>query len=490
MSNITENKPPVVVVLGHVDHGKSSLLEAVKDLKITEKESGGITQHIGAYFIEHQGKGITFIDTPGHEAFSAMRSRGARVADIGVLVVAADEGVKEQTKEAIKHLNNANMPFVVVVNKIDKKDSDPEKAKLSLSMEGVFVESMGGSVPSVNISAKTKEGIEDLLEMITIMAEMEDLKCDRSSSAKGVVIETKTDKGRGVSVIMIIKDGTLKKGDTIGMASSFGKIRTMEDCTGKSISEAGPSRPVCIIGIKGDVHVGDEFNVYKSADEAKKAMYTNTKTESAESVVEVEEFPIIIKADTTGSLEAIENSINSLSRENILVKIISSGIGDINESDVTLAKTAKAELFSFHVKADSAAKKMIIRDGIKVRSSEIIYELIENIKEEASKRISPQTVRTEIGKVRVLAVFRTKGNRQIIGGKVIKGEIVKGSFIEVRKGEEKKGEGKIINLKKEEKNIEKAPEREEVGMLFEGTGKVEEGDHLIIFKEEEVTASL
>ncbi len=490
MDKDIKNKPPVVVVLGHVDHGKSSLLEAVKDLKITEKESGGITQHIGSYFIEHQGKGITFIDTPGHEAFSAMRSRGAKVADIGVLVVAADEGVKEQTKEAIEHLLKAEMPFIIAINKMDKKDADANKAKQALSMENVFVESFGGSIPSVEISAKTGEGVEGLLEMILLVAEMEDLVCDPKISATGVIIETQLDNRRGVSVNVIIKNGTLKKGDIISSNSAFGRIKTIHNCTGEEIEEAGPSYPVSINGVKGSPQVGDSFVVCKSIDEARKSVNFEQLLENIYETGNQNEFPIIIKADTNGSLEAIKNKINSLSRDSITVKIISSGVGEVNENDVCLARTANAGIFIFRVKVSNLAKSIALRDEVDIKNFDIIYELFDSVKEEGSKRIKPEKIKTEIGKFKIMAVFRTKGNRQILGGKIIKGEATKGCIVEIYKGEEKMGEGKIINIKKGEKDIEKAPIKEEVGLLFEGSGRAEEGDHLLISKEEEITGSL
>ncbi len=382
-----KNKPPVVVVLGHVDHGKSSLLEAIKDLKITQKESGGITQHIGAYFIEHKEKGITFIDTPGHEAFFAMRSRGTTVADIGILVVAADEGVKTQTKEAIEHIKEAGIPFLVAINKTDKKEADTDKTKQGLSVEGIFVESFGGKTPSVNISAKTKEGIDDLLEMILLLAEMEELKCNPELPAEGVVVETNLDKRKGLSITLLVKNGTLKKGDVVGTLSSFGNVRTMESCTGKEIESAGPSVPVSITGIRGEPFAGESFVVYNSQEEARKAVEKKDKEEVEKT--DTEEFTVILKADTSGSLEAIKSSIDSIPRDKIAIRVVSSGVGDVNETDVLLAKTTGSSIFAFHVKTDRSAQSIMLRDKIEVKNFEIIYELMDSVKEEASRKIAP-----------------------------------------------------------------------------------------------------
>jgi translation initiation factor IF-2 len=301
-------RPPVVVVLGHVDHGKSSILEAIKDLKITAEESGGITQHIGAYEVEHQGKKITFIDTPGHEAFSAMRARGSKIADIAILVVAAEEGIKPQTKEAISHIKKAEIPFIVALNKIDKQDAQPEKVKRELASQEVLVESMGGKIPSIEISAKTKKRIPELLEMILLLAEMEELKSDISLPAKGVVIESYLDSSRGPTTTIILQEGILKQSDIIGTVSTSGKARILEDFQGKPLKEAYPSQPVIIVGFEKAPGVGEEVKVFpdiesaqKGTQEQKKAIFENKeKAESGKKVLNM-----VLKADMLGSLEAI-----------------------------------------------------------------------------------------------------------------------------------------------------------------------------------------
>jgi len=486
-----KNKPPVVVVLGHVDHGKSSLLEAVKDLKITEKEAGGITQHIGAYVVSHEGKEITFIDTPGHEAFFAMRSRGTKAADIGVLVVAADESIKKQTQEAISHLREAEMPFLVAINKIDKKNIDIEKVKQDLSGENVFVESYGGKVPSVNISAKEKKGIDELLEMIVLLAEMEENKEEDVEGAEGVVIEAQRDSKRGIVATLLVKKGELKKQGIIATTSSYGKIKSMEDFLGEQVEEAGESYPVRVIGLKECPTAGEVFFTFEKMEEAKD-FASGEKKEKEERVPcgEKKTINIIIKADTVGSLEAVENSLKKIPQEKIDINIVKADIGDVNKSDVEICKTANAKIFTFKTKEDRDAEKMCLREKIEIKTFDVIYELIECVKEAAEEVLGVETVREEIAKAKVLAVFKTQRNRQILGGKVLSGEVRKGSIVEIVRSDEKVAEGKIVNIKKEEKDVEKVLENKEFGMLLEAKERVEEGDVLVLYKEERVKSTL
>ncbi len=476
-----EGRTPVVVVLGHVDHGKSSLLEAVKDFKITDREAGGITQHIGAYQVEHQGKNITFIDTPGHEAFFAMRSRGTKVADIGILVVAADESVKEQTKEAINHLKEAEMPFLVAINKIDKENTDIERVKLDLSKEEIYLESYGGSIPSVNVSAKKKEGIEELLEMILLMAEMEDLKKEESGEAQGVVIETRRDDKKGVVATLLVKKGNLKIGEVVATKSSFGKVRGMEDFRGENINTAPPSTPVQVTGLKGCPEAGEDFFVFQKADEAKRFVLVGEEKCPALSVEERDKaLNIVLKVDVGGSLEAIKMMIDKIPQEEINIKIVKEGIGNINDSDIDCVKSAQAEVFGFKVKTEKGTEKTIIRDKIEVKSYQVIYELVEEVRRCAEEMLGEELVREVTGKVKVLAVFKTQKNRQILGGKITEGEVKQGDLVEI----EGKGEGKLVNIKKEEKDMKKIKAGEEFGMLLESNKEVEEGDYLIAYKEE------
>ncbi len=436
------SRPPVVVVLGHVDHGKSSLLEAVKDLKITEKEAGGITQHIGAYVVSHNGKDITFIDTPGHEAFFAMRSRGAKIADIGILVVAADESIKEQTKEAIKSLNKEKLPFLVAINKIDKKDINIEKVKQDLSVEGVFLESYGGKIPSVNVSAKKRTGIDELLEIIVLLAEMEGMEDKKSEKAKGVVLEAQRDAKKGIVATFLVKEGVLKCGDIVVAGCCYGKIRSMESFKGDSLTSAGPSIPVRITGIKDCPDAGNEFCTFEKIEEAKKISLKG-KDEKKENVFlsENKDFlDIIIKADVIGSLEAIKSSLEKIPQSKIAIRVIREDVGNVTESDIECSKASNAPIFCFRTKVDSAAEKIAIRDGVEVNSFSIIYELIDSIKEHAKSMLQEEIERKEKGEIKILAIFKTQKNRQIIGGKIEKGEVEKGDFVEIKREGEKIGE--------------------------------------------------
>jgi len=330
-------RPPVVVVLGHVDHGKSSILEAIKDLKITSRESGGITQHIGAYEIEHQNKKITFIDTPGHEAFSAIRARGVNVADIAILVVAADEGVKPQTIEAINHIKSINLPLIVAINKIDKPEADPERVKRELMKYDIVVESLGGKIPSVNVSAKTKKGINDLLEMILLMAEMENLEADISSIAEGVIIESYLDSLTGPTATIILQKGILKKGDIIATQSAFGKVKILKDFQGKIIEKCLPSMPAIVIGFESVPIVGEIFKTFEAIEKAKENIKKEEIKDNPKKIENIEGkkvLNLILKADVFGSLEAIKKSLESIPQEKVILNIIKEEVGDINESDI------------------------------------------------------------------------------------------------------------------------------------------------------------
>lgn len=483
------SRPPVVVVLGHVDHGKSSILEKIKDLKIIEKESGGITQHIGAYEVEHQAKKITFIDTPGHEAFSAMRSRGAKVADIAILVVAGEEGVKPQTKEAISHIKKAGIPMIVAINKMDKPGADPEKVKRELSSQEILVESIGGKIPSVEVSAKTGKGISDLLELILLVAEMEDLEGDLSVPAEGAVIESYLDPERGPTATLILQNGILKKGDILGTSSVVGKVKIMEDFRGKPIEKALPSSPVVVLGLESVPGVGEKFKVFSDIEGAKKAFEKAVK-KVAPRAVGTSPSPservlnLILKVDVLGSLEAIEEVLKELPQEKVVLRILKAEVGDINESDIKLAKGGRAKIIGFRVKPDLIARNLLQREKIKMMTFEVIYELAQAVRELLEKKVISELVRIDLGKVKILAVFRTEKNRQIVGGKVIEGQVKKGALLEVYRGEEVLGRGKIINLQRDKKEVGEVNKGSDCGMLYEGETKIEEGDLLAAYTKE------
>ncbi len=484
--NNLQTRPPVVVVLGHVDHGKSSLLEAIKDLKITTKESGGITQHIGAYEVEHKGKQITFIDTPGHEAFSAMRSRGAKVADIAVLVIAAEDGVKEQTKEAISHIKKAGIPMIVAINKIDKPEADPEKVKRELSSEDILVESMGGNIPSVDVSAKEEKGITDLLEMVSLVAEIEDLKGDISKPAEGAVVESYLDSKKGAVATLLLRNGILKKGNILGTSFAVGKVRVLEDFQGNSIEKALPSMPVIVLGFENVPWVGDKFKVYNNLEKARENLEKEEVLSPEPTVLEPDKkiLNLVLKVDVLGSLEVIEGVLKNLPQEEVILRILKAEVGDVNDSDVKLAKGAKAKIIGFRVKINPIAKSLALREKITIINFDVIYELVQAVRELFKKMKKPKEVKVDLGEVEILEIFLIDKKRQIIGGKVKSGEIKRGAQVEVYRKKEKAGEGKIVGLKRGEKDIQTVKKGSECGLLFEGGIKIEQGDWLKVYKKE------
>ncbi|MBZ9572059.1 translation initiation factor IF-2 [Patescibacteria group bacterium] len=490
------SRAPVVVVLGHIDHGKTSLLDRIRKTHIAEKESGGITQHVGAYEIEYQDKKITFIDTPGHEAFSAMRSRGAKVADISILVIDGCKGVKAQTKEAISHIKKSQILMIVAINKIDKPEADPGKVKRELAKENILVESMGGKIPSVEVSAKTGKGVKDLLELISLLAEMENLKGDISKPAEGVVIESYLDDLRGPTATLLLRDGVLKISDIVGTFSTFGKTRILENFQGQPIKTALPSMPVILLGFENVPLVGEKFRVFDEIQSAKDYLQKPEKRKAGR-VFFIEPgkkvLNLILKTDVLGSIEAIEEVLKNLPQENVILRILKAEAGDINESDVKLAKSARAKILGFRVKTNPIAQNLAERERIKIMGFDIIYDLVQGIRQVMERLIKPELVRENLGKVKILVIFRTEKNRQIVGGKVIEGEVKKGVLIEIfrpaspaKRGEkeEKIGQGKLISLQKNKRDIERAIKGEECGILYEGPEKIEEGDVLLIYIEE------
>ncbi|MBI2643921.1 MAG: translation initiation factor IF-2 [Candidatus Wildermuthbacteria bacterium] len=495
---VSETRPPIIVVMGHVDHGKSSLLEAIReDFRITSRESGGITQHIGAYQAEYQGKALTFIDTPGHEAFSAMRSRGARVADIAILVVAADEGVKPQTEEAIEQIKKAGIPFVVALNKIDKPGANPDKTKMELAQREILVETLGGKVPSVATSAITKKGIPELLELLLLIAEMEGLKADPEKLGEGIVIESTVNSKRGTAATLLIRDGSLEVGNGVATPSTFGKIRAVEDFQGNAIRKAGPSAPVVVIGLEGFPKVGEEFHVFENLDEAKQFTFSHQEkiAEKANEKASQEDegkpsIVLVLKADVAGSLEALENVISSIPQDKVKIDIVKRAVGDMNEDDVKFAQSAGARILGFRTKIEKGAKEFAERTGVSVALFDVIYEVVEKLRKSMEKIIVPEIVRVEKGRARILAVFGKEKNRQIIGGRVVEGEMRKGATVEVVRQETKQGEGKIVNLQRNKQDVPSATKGFEVGMLFESAVQVQPEDVLTFSVEEEVKGEL
>jgi len=479
-------RPPIVVVLGHVDSGKTSILDCIRKTHVAEREAGGITQHIGAYQIEHQGKLITFIDTPGHEAFSQMRSRGAKVADIAILVVDVVEGVKEQTKEALSHIKLAQIPMIVALNKMDRPGADPEKVKRELSKGEVLVESLGGKIPSVEISAKTGQKINDLLDLILLVAEIEDFKTDLESSAEGVVVEAYLDKLKGPLATLLISKGILKKNDILTTKSTFGKVKNLENFKGENIDEAFPAMPVLVLGFEKVPRVGEKFKKFEDLEIAKAYVAKSAKKEKQGEVFvitpERKVLNLILKTDCLGTLEAIKESLKNFSQEKVILRIIKGEVGDINESDIKLAQSSKGQIIGFRVKLDKVAKVLSSNLKIKIKIFEVIYELFQEIKRTMEKIFEPEIIRQDLGKVKVLVIFWTEKRRQIVGGRVIEGKVERGSKIEIFREEQKIGQGKMINLQVKKKDVEVVEKGNECGILYEGDDKIQEGDILLFFK--------
>lgn len=507
----------MVVVLGHVDHGKSSLLEAIRDFKITSKESGGITQHIGAYEVtvedessrgqaegskrgeilrsaqDNRQKTITFIDTPGHEAFSAMRSRGTEVADIALLVVDAAQSVQPQTKEAIMAIKRAGIPMIVVINKIDLPNANPEKIKGELSKADVQVESYGGKVPSVEVSAKEKTGIPELLEVILLVADLQGLKPEVDTPAEGLIIESFLDANQGPIATAIVKKGILKRKGIIATDLALAKsVKAIKNFQGKDIFEALPSQPVIILGFDKVPAVGEKFKSYATVEEAEAQMkMEEQKREIGSTVLNLDPdkkvLNIVLKGDVFGSLEAIEAMLKNLPQDKVTLRILKSEVGDINETDAKLAEMSKAEIIGFRVKITPAVMKFMKNDldkKLRIKTFDVIYELIQNVRLGLEKTLAPEIVRQDVGKLKTLLVFWAEKNRQIVGGKITDGELKKGLKLDILRDNAKIGAGRIINLQRDKKDVDLARKGDEAGILFEGNVKIEKGDILQAFIEE------
>ena len=457
-----EVRPPIVTILGHVDHGKTTLLDFIRKSSVASSEHGGITQHIGAYQVEHEGKVITFIDTPGHAAFEKMRSRGAKVADIAVLVIALDDGVMPQTVEAIKHIQSANVSMIIAVTKIDLQGVDKkiqlEKIKKQLSDNKVLVEEYGGDVPIIPLSAKTGEGVDKLLEMIQLVSEMAEIKTDPEKLAELVVIESHLDKFKGPVATLLIRDGTLKKGMHIEVGGVKGKIKGMFDFNGSAVDSAGPSTPVEVLGLGGVPEVGailDE-GLKETQSLVDKLKQGETKT-----------LKVIIKADKQGSVEAIEDALNKFNLEEKHVDIVSKGTGDISESDVELADSIRAIILGFNVKISPTAAKQAESAKVLVQTYNIIYELLDDLDDVVENMLKVTQVEEVLGKATVLAEFPYGKNQKIAGSKILEGGFSKGNKIRVLRDGEIIGEGKIASLRKVKEEVTSVGKGNECGMIFD-----------------------
>ena len=489
-----KNRPPIVTVMGHVDHGKTSVLDVLRSSNVVSGEFGGITQHIGAYQIEKDSNKLTFIDTPGHAAFTEMRARGSKLTDVIVLVVAADDGVKPQTVESIKHAKAAKVPIVVAINKCDLPDADPQKIKNQLLEHELIAEDLSGDTLMVEISAKTKHNLDKLIESITLQAEILDLKTDFESKATGVVLESKIDIGRGPVATVIVTSGTLKKGDFFVSGLRWGKVRAIINDKGKNISEAPPSTPIEILGINGAAKAGDDFVVLDTEKEAKtlsenraqevkdgKNPLSFVTQESAFSDSSSEELNLIIKSDVHGSSEAIKNAISQIKHEEVKPKIILADIGMVTETDVTLAKASKAVLIAFNVKPSKEAKKLAENEKIKISSFNIIYEVLDYIKQKMSGLLTPDVKETVTGTAQILEIFKVSGAGKVAGSKVTEGEINSASEVRIIRDGAIIFTGKVGSLFREKNQVKQVSNGQECGITVKDYMDFQKNDTIEAF---------
>ena len=497
-----EERSPVVVVMGHVDHGKTSLLDRIRNSNVTESEAGGITQHIGAYRVKVNDKEITFLDTPGHEAFTSMRARGASVTDIAILVVAADDGIMPQTIEAINHAKAANVSIIVAINKMDKMGANPDKVKQELTEHGLVIEEWGGDTICVPVSAKTGEGIDDLLENVLLVAEMKELKANPHRLAKGAVIEARLDKGRGPIATILVQNGTLHQGDVIIAGTAVGRIRVMTDDKGKVVKEAGPSVPVEITGLAEVPSAGDTFNavedeklarelVEQRKHEAKQEQFSayqkitldNLFSQIAEG--EIKELPIIVKADVQGSVEAVKQSLEKLSNEEVRVKVIHGGVGAVSESDVMLANASNAIIVGFNVRPDPVASENAARDGVDIRLYRIIYDAIEEISTAMKGMLAPKFREVQQGRIEVRQVYKISNVGTVAGCYVLDGKVTRTSEIRVVRDGIVIAEDKMSSLKRFKDDAKEVVKGFECGITLEHFSDIKEGDIFEAFMMEE-----
>jgi translation initiation factor IF-2 len=510
-STDTEPRSPVVTVMGHVDHGKTSLLDALRHANVVSGEAGGITQHIGAYQVTspESGKKITFIDTPGHAAFTAMRARGAKVTDIVILVVAADDGVMPQTIEAINHAKAAKVPMIIAINKIDKPDAKPERVRTELLQHEVQVESFGGDVVDVEVSAKNKTNLDKLLEMIALQAELLDLKTNASRPAEGTVIEARLDRGRGPVATVLVQRGTLRIGDIIVAGAEMGRVRALINDQGATINEAGPSVPVEVLGFNGPPEAGDRLAVVENEARARQvtSYRAHQKRENAAASISGmrgsleqmmsqlktsgrKEFPLIIKADVQGSLEAILGSLEKLGTDEVAARILHAGVGGISESDVTLAEGFNAAIIGFSVRANKEAAAAAKRNGIEIRYYNIIYDLVDDIKKAMSGLLAPTLRETMLGNAQILEVFNISKVGKVAGCRVTDGTVERGANVRLIRDNVVVHEGKLSTLKRFKDEVREVQSGQECGMAFENYGDMRVGDVIECYRVETIQRSL
>jgi translation initiation factor IF-2 len=501
-------RPPVVTVMGHVDHGKTMLLDAIRQTDVISGEAGGITQHIGAYQIRQNSHVVTFIDTPGHEAFTAMRARGAQVTDIAVLVVAADDGVMPQTLEAIDHAQAAGVPIVVAVNKIDKPEADPVRVRQQLAERGIQTSEWGGDYEFVDVSAKTGENLEKLVETILVVAELNELKADPEASPRGVVIEAHLDKGRGPIATVLVQHGTLRVGDAIVCGATFGRVRAMLDEHGRQLEEAPPGRPVAVLGWDRVPEAGDEFQVLADERDARHLAHEReARMRAAELVAakpavkleevlagaregETAELRIILKADAQGSVEAMEDALNKLSTDEVQVRVLRSGVGAVTENDVNLAQASEAIVIGYNVRPDAKAREVADREGIDLRLYTVIYQAVDDIKQAMSGMLAPEEQEAELGRAEVRATFRVPRLGVVAGCYVVSGTLTRGNKARLVRDGAVVYDGRIESLRRFKDDVREVAEGFECGVGLENFQDVKEGDVIEAYEVREIARSL
>ncbi|WP_315076940.1 translation initiation factor IF-2 [uncultured Clostridium sp.] len=498
-----EKRPPIVTVMGHVDHGKTSLLDAIRKAKVTDTEAGGITQHIGAYTININGEEITFLDTPGHEAFTAMRARGAQVTDVVILVVAADDGIMPQTKEAINHCKAAGVPMVVAINKIDKPGANPDRVKQELTEHGLVVEEWGGDTICEEVSAKSNLNIEKLLEMVLLTAEMLELKANKERKAKGTVIEAKLDKGRGPVATLLVQNGTLHVGDAIIVGSTYGRIRAMFDDTGKKIKSAGPSIPVEVLGLSEVPEAGDRFNQVKDEKTARIMADKRKDKEKSDSLMsgnrvsledlysqikegKVKELGIIVKADVQGSVQAINQSLEKLSTDDVKVRVIHGGVGAITETDITLATASNAIVIGFNVRPDNNAVAQADKENVEIKTYRIIYDAIDDVKSAMIGMLEPEYKEVILGSAEVRETYKISNVGTIAGCYVLNGKLQRNAETRVIRDGIVIFESNLSSLKRFKDDVKEVNTGYECGLTVEKFNDVKEGDILECFMMEAI----
>lgn len=477
-------RPPVIAVMGHVDHGKSSLLDYIREANVVEGEAGGITQHVAAYIALHGGRRITFLDTPGHAAFTKLRERGAQAADIAILVVAADEGVMPQTEEALAAITEAKIPYVVAITKIDKNNADIERAKNSMLEHGIYLEGLGGDIPYAPISSKTGEGVPELLDLVLLAADLAELTGDPEAAATGFVLEASQDSKRGAAATLIVKDGTLATGSFVVAGEAYAPVRFIEDFRGERIPAAGPSEPARIAGFSALPSAGAVFSIAASKKEAEALAQSQAKqaVERETTIEGMAELPLVIKADVAGSLDAIRQELGRLIHERAAIRVMSEGVGAVSENDVNTARAGGGTIIAFNVGIEPAARDLALRDAIAIESFSVIYELSERVGKLLAGRAPSIDIDQELGRAKIIRTFSSTAKKQVLGARLVSGAFAVGNDVKIVRGEEVVGRGTVSNLQQARADVKEIRTDGEFGTEIEARADAAPGDELVAFR--------